>query len=268
MPLTVTLAPWRPDDHHATAEALTGCDAIVNLVGASIAGARWSDAYKQQLWKSRVPATQHLVAACALMTEPPQTLISSSGSGYYGYRADTFPVSETSPAGQDYLAQLCVAWESAANAAKNLGMRVAIVRTSVVLDAAEGALPLMAMPFRLWIGGRVGTGSQPIAWIHRDDMVSLLLYLIDTADASGAFNAVATERVDNRTFSTAIATTLRRPNWVPVPAFVLRLLFGEMAESLLLNGQSMYSERIHPADVGFRHTTLIAALTDLWGDPA
>ena len=268
LPATVTVAPWLPHDARATAAALHGCDAIVNLVGASIAGTRWTDRYKDILWQSRVPATANLVAACALLDTPPQTLISSSGSGYYGFRNHTFPVTEDSPAGDDYLAGLCVAWESAAIAAEQLGMRVAIVRTSVVLDAREGALPLMALPFRLWVGGRVGSGTQPIAWIHRDDLVSLMLYLIDQPTARGAYNAVAPECVDNAMFSAAIAHTLHRPNWLPVPAFVLRLVFGEMADALLLNGQTMQSDRLAAAEVGYRYGSLIPALQNLWERPA
>ncbi len=268
LPAAVTTAPWLPNDARATASALQGCDAIVNLVGASIAGTRWTDRYKDILWQSRVPATANLVAACALLDTPPHTLISSSGSGYYGFRNHTFPVTEDAPAGDDYLARLCVAWESAAIAAEQLGMRVAIVRTSVVLDAREGALPLMALPFRLWVGGRVGSGTQPIAWIHRDDLVTLMLYLIDQPTARGAYNAVAPECVDNATFSAAIAHTLHRPNWLPVPAFVLRLVFGEMADVLLLNGQTMQSHRINPAAIGYRYSSLIPALQNLWERPA
>ena len=264
LPATVTVAPWLPHDARATATALQGCDAIVNLVGASIAGTRWTARYKDILWQSRVPATANLVAACALPDTPPHTLISSSGSAYYGFRGDAFPVTEDSPAGDDYLARLCVAWESAALAAEHLGMRVAIVRTSVVLDAHDGALPLMAMPFRLWVGGRVGSGTQPIAWIHRDDLVTLMLYLIDQPSARGAFNAVAPECVDNAAFSAALASTLHRPNWIPVPAFVLQLLFGEMADALLLNGQSMQSNRLSPVDIGYRYGSLIPALQNLW----
>jgi uncharacterized protein (TIGR01777 family) len=268
LPATATIAPWLPHDARATATALQGCDAIVNLVGASIAGTRWTDRYKDILWQSRVPATANLVAACALLDTPPHTLISSSGSGYYGFRGHAFPVTEDSPAGDDYLARLCVAWESAATAAEQLGMRVAIVRTSVVLDTREGALPLMALPFRLWVGGRVGSGTQPIAWIHRDDLVTLMLYLIDQPTARGAYNAVAPECVDNATFSAAIAHTLHRPNWLPVPAFVLRLVLGEMADALLLNGQTMQSNRLNPADIGYRYNALIPALQHLWEHPA
>ena len=264
LPAGVTAALWNPQDTHATAHALTGCDTIVNLVGASIAGTRWTNSYKHLLWDSRVPATQLLVAACATMTTPPTRLISSSGSGYYGYRASRFDVSEDSPAGSDYLARLCVAWEAAATDAEKIGMRVAIVRTSVVLDKHDGALPLMALPFRLWVGGYVGTGTQPIAWIHRDDLITLMLWLIDHPEAQGAYNAVAPHIVDNQTFSAALANTLHRPNWLPVPAFALRIFFGEMADALLLNGQSMHSKRLDPDTIGYTHTTLVPALTQLW----
>ncbi|MFM2310007.1 MAG: hypothetical protein RLY87_2129 [Chloroflexota bacterium] len=264
LPAGVTAALWNPQDTVATAAALAGCDTIVNLVGASIAGTRWTDAYKHILWQSRVPATEQLVAACATMANPPTRLLSSSGSGFYGYRSTRFEVTEDSPAGTDYLARLCVAWEAAALAAQHIGMTVAVVRTSVVLDQHEGALPLMALPFRLGVGGRVGSGTQPIAWIHRDDLVALFLWLIDHPEAQGAFNAVAPETVDNQAFSAALATTLHRPNWIPVPAVALRLLFGEMADALLLNGQTMYSNRVDPVAVGYKHPQLVPALTHLW----
>jgi uncharacterized protein (TIGR01777 family) len=264
LPVGVTPALWNPQDTHATAAALTGCDTIVNLVGASIAGTRWTNAYKHILWQSRVPATQYLVSACATMTTPPARLISSSGSGYYGFRAARYDVDEDSSPGSDYLAQLCVAWEAAAMDAEQFGMRVAVVRTSVVLDNIDGALPLMALPFRLWVGGHVGSGTQPIAWIHRDDLITLLLWLIDHPDAQGAYNAVAPQPVDNLAFSAALAATLHRPNWLPIPAFALRLLFGEMADALLLNGQTMHSNRLNPDTVGYTHTTLVPALTQLW----
>ena len=260
----VTPAVWNPHDTIATTTALSGCDTIVNLVGASIAGTRWTDTYKHILWQSRVPATEQLVAACATMAHPPTRLISSSGSGFYGYRPNRFDVTEDSPAGTDYLARLCVAWEAAAMAARHINMTVATVRTSVVLDAHDGALPLMALPFRLGVGGRVGSGTQPIAWIHRDDLVALFLWLIDHPEADGAFNAVAPETVDNQTFSAALASTLHRPNWIPVPAGALRLLFGEMADALLLNGQTMRSNRVDPVAVGYKHPQLVPALTHLW----
>lgn len=258
----LTWARWNPQDVAATAQALAGCDAVVNLVGASIAGTRWSAAYKQQLITSRVAATQQLLAAIGSMPQPPQTFISSSGAGYYGIGAPA--ADETSPAGHDFLAQLCVDWEAATRAAHAIQMRVAIVRTGVVLDDTQGALPLMALPFRFFVGGPVMPGTQGVSWIHRDDMVRLLLWLIDTPDAQGAYNACAPQAVSNTALSGAIAKRLGRPNWMPVPQFALRLLFGEMADALLIGGQYVTSSRLASAGFTFSYPTIAEALAHLW----
>lgn len=259
-----THARWQRTDPAALTDALTGCDTVVNLMGASIAGARWTPSYKQRLHDTRVAATDLLVAACAALPQPPRAFISASGSGFYGYRDLPAAVDETTPAGTDFLAALCVDWEAAALRAAGHGMRVALVRTAVVLDAQHGALPQMAMPFRFWVGGPVGSGRQPVPWIHRDDIVRLYCWLIDSADASGPYNAVAPDLVDNRRFSQSIAQVLGRPCWLLVPAFALRLVFGELADALLLNGQPMQSSRVDAQQVGYRYPTLVAALRDLW----
>ena len=257
-------AQWQRTDRAALTAALEGCDAVVNLMGSSIAGARWTAAYKRTLIDTRVPATAFLVDACAALAAPPRAFISASGSGYYGIAPRTPSLDETAPAGTDFLATLCVDWEAAAQRATTHGMRVATVRTAVVLDAQQGALPQMALPFRFGVGGVVGSGIQPVPWIHRDDLVALYLWLLDTPSAAGAYNAVAPEMVDNARFSQTIARVLHRPCWLPVPAFALRLALGELADALLLNGQPMRSSRIDPAIVGYRYGTLEPALRALW----
>lgn len=258
----ITWVRWDPRDMDATRRALHGCTTIVNLVGASIAGKRWSSAYKQQLVSSRVDATQQLLSAVGSMSQPPHTFISSSGAGYYGIGATS--ATETSPAGRDFLAQLCVNWEAAAHTANTLQMRTALVRTGVVLDDTQGALPLMALPFRLFAGGPVMPGTQGVSWIHRDDMVRLLVWLIDTPTAQGAYNACAPHPVSNATLSAAIAHRIGRPNWVPVPQFALRLLFGEMADALLIGGQFVTSTRLMQEGFNFTHPTITEALAHLW----
>ena len=253
---------WNPRDSQATATALADCDTIVNLVGASIAGTRWTPAYKQLLTTSRVASTQQLLAAVAQMPHKPTTFISSSGAGYYGINA--IATTETAPAGIDFLAKLCVDWESAAAPAATLGMRSVILRTGVVLDSTSGALPLMALPFRFFVGGPVLPGTQMISWIHITDMVQLLLWAIDNDHATGVYNACAPHPVSNRTLSSAIAQRLNRPSWMPVPQFALQLLFGEMADALLIGGQSVTSARLADAEFPFRHPTIDAALANLW----
>ncbi|NBU64802.1 MAG: TIGR01777 family protein [Chloroflexia bacterium] len=262
LPATAQRVQWDPRDTHATATALRGCDTIVNLVGASIAGKRWTPAYKQTLVTSRVDATQQLLTAVAQMTKPPTTLISSSGAGYYGINA-VANHEDTAP-GTDFLATLCIDWESAIASAHALGIRSVVVRTGVVLDSTSGALPLMALPFRFFVGGPVLPGTQMISWIHITDMVQLLLWAIDNPQANGVYNACAPHPVTNHTLSTAIARRLQRPSWLPVPQFALRLLFGEMADALLIGGQAVTSARLPSAGFTFRHATIDEALANLW----
>lgn len=257
-----TVVAWNPRDRQQTSDALAGCDTVVNLVGASIAGRRWSDTYKQTLERSRIDATRQLLDAIAQMPNRPTAFISSSGAGYYGI--DRAIKTERSPAGADYLAQLCVQWERAAEPAKTLGMRLVIARTGVVLSKDGGALPLMALPFRLFVGGPVLPGNQAISWIHLDDMVQLLLWMIDTPQATGIYNACAPQAVDNTTFGSTIAHTLRVPMWLPVPQFALRLLFGEMADALLIGGQAVVSERLGSEGFVFRYPTLDVALAAVY----
>lgn len=258
-----TVVKWDPRNRQHTVDALTGCDAIVNLVGASIAGKRWTAAYKQVLERSRIEATQQLLEAIAQMPTRPQTFVSSSGAGYYGI--DRTPKTEHDKAGADYLAQLCVQWEQAAQPAHDLGMRLVIARTGVVLDKHDGALPLMALPFRFFVGGPVLPGNQAISWIHLDDMVRLLIWMIDTPEAQGAYNACAPQAVDNTTFGKSIAAALHVPMWLPVPQFALQLLFGEMADALLIGGQAVTSTRLAAEGFTFRYPTIDTALTAIYG---
>ena len=263
LPSQTTIAKWNPQDINQTIAALDGCDAVVNLVGASIAGRRWTDAYKQVLERSRIESTKLLLHALSQMTQRPHTFVSSSGAGYYGIGRDI--KTERSSAGTDYLAQLCVQWEQAAQPATELGMRLVIARTGVVLDKHDGALPLMALPFRFFVGGPVLPGNQAISWIHLDDMVRLLIWMIDSPHAHGVYNACAPQAVDNATFGTTIAHTLRVPMWMPVPQFALRMLFGEMADALLIGGQAVVSERLGSEGFTFRYPALDQALTAIYG---
>lgn len=258
-----TIVKWNPSDRQHTMNALAGCDTVVNLVGASIAGRRWTPAYKQTLERSRIDATQQLLEAIAQMPHRPHTFVSSSGAGYYGI--DRTLKQEHDSAGSDYLAQLCIRWEQAAQPAQALGMRLVIARTGVVLTADGGALPLMALPFRFFVGGPVLPGTQAISWIHLEDMVNLLLWMIDTPQAQGAYNACAPQAVDNNTFGHTIAQTLRVPMWLPVPQFALRLLFGEMADALLIGGQAVVSERLAAEGFTFRYPTIDTALKAIYG---
>ena len=226
---------WLPDGTPGTLPRhLDGVDAVVNLAGENIAGRRWSAAQKEVLRSSRVLPTRTLATAIAQCARPPRVFVSASGVGYYGPRGDE-PVTESMPAGTDFFGRLCVDWEQEARAAATT-TRVVIVRSGVALAKDGGALAKMLPPFKLGLGATLGSGTQFLPWIHADDWTSLVMWLIDTERASGAFNATSPAPVTNREFTRTLARALRRPAVFQAPAFALRLALGEMAE-VLLTGQ-------------------------------
>jgi hypothetical protein len=253
---------WTPDGTAGEwAEVVNGADAIVNLAGEGIADARWSAARKHAIVTSRVLPTRSLVAACARASRPPQVFVSASGVGYYGPTGDEV-VTETTPPGSDFLAQVCVDWEREADQASAV-TRVALVRTGVALHPEGGALGKMMLPFKLGAGGPQGSGTQYMPWIHRDDWVDLVRWLISEAGARGAFNATAPEPVTNREFARSLGRALSRPAFLPVPAFGLRILLGEMSD-LLVTGQRAIPARALEMGFRFKFTRLDDALNDLF----
>ena len=208
-------------------EALAGRDGVVHLLGENVAQ-RWTTAAKRRIRESRELGTRHLVEALARLSddERPQALVSMSAIGYYGARGDE-PVDETAPPGDDFLAQVVLAWEAEARKAEELGMRVAIPRTGVVLTGDGGALAKMLTPFKLGVGGPVAGGSQYVPWVHLDDVVGALLFLLDRG--RGTYNVTAPEPVTNSELSKALGRALKRPAVLPVPALAIRTLYGEMA---------------------------------------
>ena len=243
------------------AGVLDGVDAVVNLAGAGIADRRWSAGRKREIESSRLLATRSLVAAIQLASRPPQVLVSASGVGYYGPRGGEIVTESTTP-GRDFLAAVCIAWEREAEKASSLA-RVATVRTGLVLDAEGGALARMLLPFRFGVGGRLGSGAQFMPWIHRDDWVRLVRWMIAEPDARGPFNATAPNPVANAEFSRALGRALHRPAVLPVPAIALRVALGEMAD-LLLAGQRAIPAKAMEMGFRFRFTTLDEALADLF----
>ncbi|HEY7074741.1 MAG TPA: TIGR01777 family oxidoreductase [Solirubrobacteraceae bacterium] len=235
--------------------AAPACDAVVHLAGAPIAQ-RWTASAKREIRASRDEGTARLVDS--LRAAPPKVLVSASAVGYYGPRGDE-RLDEHAPAGDDFLAEVCRAWEAAARGAEALGVRVAIVRTGVVLDRAGGALAKMLPFFRLGIGGPVAGGRQYVSWIALDDLVSLYLAALDGEDWTGPFNASAPEPVTNKELSRALGRALRRPAMLPVPGLAVRALYGEMA-TVVTTGQRAIPAR--PLELGFqyRHADLDAAL--------
>jgi len=245
-------------DPEAAAAASAGSDAVVNLAGAPIS-VRWTPAVKEALKSSRVDLPRRYLAALAGVAERPKAYVSASAVGYYGTsRSATFV--ETSPPGDDFLAGVCIAWEAEADAAAALGMRVAKLRTGLVLGSDGGALAMLFPVFRLGLGGPVGDGGQWYSWIHADDAVGIILHAIDGVD--GVLNAVAPKPVTNRDFSRALGRVVHRPAFLPTPAFATRLMLGEGA--IIVNeGQRVLPQRTLATGYVFRHPDLDEALSSL-----
>jgi len=261
---TVSLHEWRDPQHDpAPAEALRGADAIVNLMGEPIAQ-RWSDQAKRRIRDSRVLGTRMLVQGIASLPEAerPAVLISQSATGFYGPTGDQV-LDETASAGSDFLAQVVVEWERAAEAAAS-SARVVTTRTGVVLAPSGGALAQMLPFFRLGVGGPVAGGRQYIPWVHLNDVVGAMLHCIGNREAAGGVNVTAPEPVTNAQFSRALGRALKRPAILPVPAFALRLLYGEMSQ-VVTTGQRVVPARLERFGYEFRHAEIEAALRDALG---
>ncbi|HEV8268738.1 MAG TPA: TIGR01777 family oxidoreductase [Thermoanaerobaculia bacterium] len=241
---------------------LDGAGAVVNLAGATIA-TRWTSKAKERIVKSRIRATEALFEAAEAAKARPAVLVNASGVGYYGPHGDE-ELTEESPAGADFLARTCVAWEDAAKKHETLGMRVVRLRTGLVLGFDGGALPRIALPFRFALGGKLGSGTQWMSWIHLDDLVDLYLLAIENGEAKGALNAAAPRPVQNIEFTKTLAKILHRPSFASAPAGALKLLLGEMS-TLLLDGQRAVPKRALELGFRFRFETLERALRDLLG---
>ena len=262
-PGRITSARWQPDGPiDALAAVLDGVDVVVNLAGESIAGRRWSAAQKARIRDSRVPVTRSLAAAVRTAVSRPTVLINASAVGYYGWHGGEI-LDETAEAGADFLATVCREWEQAAMAAADVA-RVALIRTGIVLARNGGALAEMVRPFRLCVGGPLGSGRQYMSWIHQTDWVDLVRWTIGTQTAAGPINATAPNPVTNAQFSRELAHALRRPSWLPAPAFALRLALGEMADALLLSGQRVVPARAMALGFRFTYADLGPALTALF----
>jgi uncharacterized protein (TIGR01777 family) len=236
-------------------EVVAGCQAVVHLAGEPVAQ-RWTAAPRERISNSRIQGTRSLVFA--LRQHPPEVLVSASAVGYYGSRGDDI-LTEGSPPGSDFLGQVALGWEREAYAAEQFGVRVVTPRIGVVLGRGGGALVQMLLPFRLGVGGRLGTGKQWMSWIALDDLVSLIDFLIATPAISGPVNAVAPNPVTNAVFTRELAAVLHRPAVLPVPAFALKILFGEMSQ-ILLGGQRVIPQAALRAGFQFRFAEIGEAL--------
>jgi uncharacterized protein len=264
MPTSVEFVVWTPDGTAGPwAHACEEADAVVNLVGASIGEGRWSPARKVLLRDSRLLATRSLVAALARAPAAKRPrFVSGSAVGYYGNRGNEL-LTEAAAPGRGFLADLCAAWERAALEAEALGVRVALVRTGLVLARDGGALARMLPPFMWGVGGPLGTGRQYLPWIHRDDWLALVAGLVERPELTGPINATAPEAVTNQEFASALGRAVHRPAWMRAPAFAIRAALGEMGEALLLAGQRVIPERALAAGFVFSHPRLAEALDSI-----
>jgi uncharacterized protein (TIGR01777 family) len=241
-------------------DALAGVNAVVHLAGEPVAQ-RWTAAAREKILRSRVDGTRALVAA--MRGQPPQVLISASAVGYYGSRGDEILI-ESAPAANDFLGTVASAWEEEAQAAEPLGVRVARIRIGMVLGKNGGALARMLPLFRMGVGGRLGNGRQWMSWIHIDDLIALIAFLMKESTVRGVFNATSPYPVTNREFTRALAEAVHRPAILPVPAFALRLVFGEMA-SVLLASQRAVPDAAQRAGFVFENPDIFAALAQITG---
>jgi uncharacterized protein (TIGR01777 family) len=256
---------WDPDRGVIDAKELEGHDAAVHLAGESIADGRWDDEKKRRILESRVKGTRLLAETLAGLSEKPKALVSASAIGFYGDRGDEV-LREESASGEDFLSEVCREWEKATLAASQAGIRVTHVRIGVVLSVEGGALPKMLKPFKLGLGGRVGSGRQYMSWITLEDLVGIIKRALTDESLRGPVNAVAPNPVTNEEFTKALGHVLGRPTFMSVPAFAARLAFGEMADALLLSGARVVPARLQATDFQFAHTEIEEALRHVLKD--
>ncbi len=254
---------WDPATGVSDLAALEGIDAVVHLAGENIAE-RWTPAKKNKIRRSRVDGTRTLCEALTSLSRPPNVLISASAIGYYGDRGAE-PLGEDSPPGVGFLADVCRAWEAATTIAEQKGIRVVHLRLGVVLSPSGGALAKMLLPFKLGVGGIVGSGNQYMSWVALDDVIGAIHHALITESVQGPVNVTAPSPVTNREFTATLGRVLRRPTLLPVPAFALRLALGEMADALLLAGARVEPRHLLASHYQFRYPELEGALRHLLG---
>jgi uncharacterized protein (TIGR01777 family) len=252
---------WNPRAGTLAVADLDGVDAVVHLAGASVSE-RWTAEHKREILESRRLGTALIARTIASMPRKPRVLVSASAVGIYGSRGDEW-LTETSASGTDFLAEVGRAWESGADAARDAGIRVVHPRIGIVLSPEGGALAKMLPAFRLGLGGPMGSGAQWMSWIALDDLIRVLEFALETEALAGPVNAVAPNPVTNAAFGTALGAALHRPAILPVPAFGLHLLFGEMADATVLASQRVRDARLAEAGFSFRYPELDAALRHL-----
>ncbi len=253
-------AGWDPYAGLIDTVALEGTDAVIHLSGRSVSAWRWTESVKREIWDSRVKTTRFLAESLARLDRPPRALITASAVGCYGDRGEE-AVDEDSSPGAGFLAELCREWEAATEPARAAGIRVVNLRVGLVITAAGGVLPRLLLPFGLGLGGVLGSGRQYMSWIALDDLLGAVLHLLYADELDGPVNAVSPQPLTNRGFTRTLGAVLRRPTVLPIPAFVLRTLFGEMGQALFLDGARVEPRRLqgHP-EFRYLYPTLESAL--------
>ncbi len=262
----VSYAPFDGRSGAGWRERLDGADVLVNLAGENIASGYWTAARKHRILESRLAAGRAVMDALATVSSRPAVLVQGSATGYYGDRGEA-PAAEDGPVGRGFLAEVAAKWEASTAGAEALGVRRVVARTAVVLDGRGGALPRMLAPFRFFIGGPLGSGNQWFPWIHLVDEVRAIRFLLECSEAQGPYNLAAPGAVTQRELAQAIGRALSRPAWLRAPETALRLVLGEMAQELFLNGVRALPQRLTRLGFAFRFPTLTAALDDILGGP-
>ena len=255
---------WDPAAESFDASPLKGVDAVVHLAGENVGGGRWTGAMKQRIRDSRVGGTRVLCEGLARMQSPPKVLVAASAIGFYGNRGDEW-VDESSTAGGGFLSEVCQEWEAAMQPAKDAGIRVVQLRIGVVLSPSGGGLSKMLTPFKLCAGGVIGNGRQYWSWISIDDAAGAIHHALMTESLSGPVNAVAPNPATNREFTKTLGRVLRRPTIFPMPAFMAKLMLGEMAEDLLLSSTRVEPKKLQDTGYEFRQPTLEKSLRHVLG---
>ena len=253
---------WDPSEGRIDRERLEGHEVVVHLAGESIASGRWSSEKKRSILESRVKGTLLLSEALARLSRPPSVFLSASAIGYYGDRDDELLTEQSAP-GNDFLAKVCMEWEGATTAASEKGIRTVHTRFGIILDDKGGALGKMLTPFRMGIGGRVGSGKQWMSWIALDDVVNGLKFLMGETSTRGPVNFVAPNPVTNAEFTKTLGRALSRPTIFPIPEFGARLAFGEMADALLLSSQRVEPSVLRSKGFEFKWSMLESAFRDI-----
>lgn len=264
LPPGVRLEKWDGRTAQGWGKLADGADAIVNLAGENLSAGRWTAKRKRAIMESRTQSGAAVVQAVQQAVNKPRAVIQSSAVGYYGPSDDKL-FSEDAPPADDFLAGVCQAWEASTQPVEALGVRRAVMRSGVVLSTRSGALPRMLLPFRFYAGGPLGSGRQWLSWVHLEDEVRAVRFLIDTPQARGVYN-ISAEPLTNRQFAKAIGKVMRRPSFFPVPAFIIRLLFGEMS-TVVLDGQRVSAQRLSDQGFQFHYPEAEAALRDLLKRP-